>query len=127
MAVIEGYSEHVMDALGERADPRPTTALRDAMDAPPHSRSAPERVLERLLGFDLKLRQYELGKGFCDAVVAEGGIEAPQPGLARARRAAHAERSWRARRLARRVAQPPPPDADHGPATASDAGVLNRA
>ena len=29
----------------------------------------------RLLGMDMKMRQYELGKGFCDAVVAEGGIE----------------------------------------------------
>ena len=29
----------------------------------------------RLLGMDMKMRQYELGKAFCDAVVAEGGIE----------------------------------------------------
>ena len=32
--------------------------------------------MERLLGLDLKLRQYELGKAFCDAVVGAGGIEA---------------------------------------------------
>ena len=40
------------------------------------SRSAPERALQRLLGLDLKLRQYEVGKQFCDAVAAEGGMEA---------------------------------------------------
>ena len=32
-------------------------------------------MLERLLGFDLKLRQYELGKRFCDGVVSRAGIE----------------------------------------------------
>ena len=29
----------------------------------------------RLLGMDLKMRQYELGRAFCDAVAAEGGID----------------------------------------------------
>jgi uncharacterized protein (DUF2342 family) len=32
-------------------------------------------VIARMLGLELKLRQYRLGKGFCDAVVAEAGIE----------------------------------------------------
>ena len=32
--------------------------------------------MERLLGLDLKLQQYERGKAFSDAVVAQGGIEA---------------------------------------------------
>ena len=75
MAVIEGYSEHVMDALGERLLPA-YAGLRDAMSRRRGSRSAPERVLQRLLGLDLKLRQYELGKQFCDAVAEEGGIDA---------------------------------------------------
>jgi uncharacterized protein (DUF2342 family) len=39
------------------------------------SRSAPQRIIERLLGFDVKLRQYRLGKLFADAVAAEAGIE----------------------------------------------------
>ncbi len=29
----------------------------------------------RILGLELKLRQYRLGKAFCDAVVGEAGIE----------------------------------------------------
>ena len=32
-------------------------------------------MILRLLGLELKLRQYKLGKAFCDAVVAEAGIE----------------------------------------------------
>jgi coenzyme F420 biosynthesis associated uncharacterized protein len=75
MAVIEGYSEHVMDALGERLLPA-YAGLREAMEERRRSRSAPERVLERLLGLDLKLRQYELGGSFCNAVSERGGIEA---------------------------------------------------
>src|SRR5436305_1014941 len=71
----EGYSEHVMDVLGERVLPA-YQGLRDAMERRRRSRSYPERILQRLLGLDLKMRQYELGKRFCDAVVAEAGIEA---------------------------------------------------
>jgi coenzyme F420 biosynthesis associated uncharacterized protein len=73
MSVVEGYSEHVMDALGERVLPA-YAGLRDAMERRRRSRSAPERVLERLLGLDFKMRQYEVGKRFCDAVAAEGGM-----------------------------------------------------
>jgi uncharacterized protein (DUF2342 family) len=39
------------------------------------SRSAPERVLQKLLGLELKMRQYEVGKRFCDAVTEKHGIE----------------------------------------------------
>ena len=74
MAVVEGYSEHVMDVLGERVLPA-YEGLREAMDRRRRSRSYPERVLQRLLGLDLKMRQYELGKAFCDGVVADGGME----------------------------------------------------
>lgn len=75
MAVIEGYAEHVMDALGPKLLPS-YDGLRDAMERRRRSRSAPERILERLLGLDLKMRQYQLGRGFCKAVDEEGGMEA---------------------------------------------------
>jgi coenzyme F420 biosynthesis associated uncharacterized protein len=75
MAVVEGYSEHVMDAIAAEAIPG-HERLREAMDRRRRSRSAPQRIIERLLGFDVKLRQYELGKKFADAVVEQGGIEA---------------------------------------------------
>ena len=74
MAVVEGYAEHVMDALAPDLVPH-HEGMRAAMNDRRRNRSAPERILQRLLGMDLKLRQYELGKAFCDTVVAGGGIE----------------------------------------------------
>jgi coenzyme F420 biosynthesis associated uncharacterized protein len=73
MAVIEGYSEHVMDAVGERVL-LGYEKLREAMDRRRASRSAPQKILERLLGLDLKMRQYVLGKQFSDAVEKQAGI-----------------------------------------------------
>jgi coenzyme F420 biosynthesis associated uncharacterized protein len=75
MAVVEGYSEHVMDAIAAEAIPG-HEELRRAMDARRRSRSAPERLIEQLLGLDMKIRQYEQGKVFCDAVAAEAGVAA---------------------------------------------------
>ena len=74
MAVVEGYAEHVMDAVGEQALPH-YEGLRSAMERRRANRSAPERVLHKLLGLDLKMRQYEEGKAFCDAVVADRDVE----------------------------------------------------
>ena len=75
MSVIEGYSEHVMDAIAAEVIPG-HEQLREAMDRRRRSRSAPQRIIERLLGFDVKLRQYEQGKKFADAVFASGGMDA---------------------------------------------------
>jgi uncharacterized protein (DUF2342 family) len=50
--------------------------LREALDRRRRSQSALSRLLARLLGLDLKLRQYEQGKRFCDAVVAQAGPDA---------------------------------------------------
>jgi coenzyme F420 biosynthesis associated uncharacterized protein len=74
MAVVEGHAEHVMDALAPQLVPQ-HEGLRAAMDARRQSRSAPERVLLRLLGMEMKMRQYKIGKEFCDAVIAAEGIE----------------------------------------------------
>ena len=75
MALLEGYAEHVMDVVG--ADLlEDVEALRAALDRRRQERSGLLRVLEKLIGFDLKLRQYQQGKAFCDAVVARGGIAA---------------------------------------------------
>jgi coenzyme F420 biosynthesis associated uncharacterized protein len=85
MSLIEGHAEHVMDAVGAAVLPS-LPRLRAAMTRRRTSRGLPWRVLERLLGLELKLRQYEVGRRFCDAVVAAGGPEA----LARAWRAPEA-------------------------------------
>jgi coenzyme F420 biosynthesis associated uncharacterized protein len=75
MAVIEGYAEHVMDAVGEQVLPS-VRELRSGLDRRRRMRPFLLQILERLLGLELKLRQYEEGKRFCDAVVAEGGLVA---------------------------------------------------
>ena len=74
MAVVEGYSEYAMDELGARLLSQ-YEGLREAMDRRRRNRSAPERLLQRLLGLEMKLRQYEQGREFCDAVVRRAGIE----------------------------------------------------
>jgi coenzyme F420 biosynthesis associated uncharacterized protein len=68
MAVIEGHAEHVMDAVGAEVIPSQAT-LRAALERRRMARSGPMRLLERVLGFELKMRQYRDGKRFCDAVV----------------------------------------------------------
>ena len=75
MSLIEGHAEHVMDAVGAEVLPS-LPRLRAALNARRMSRGLPWRVLERLLGLELKLRQYETGRRFCDAVVDAGGPQA---------------------------------------------------
>jgi coenzyme F420 biosynthesis associated uncharacterized protein len=75
MSLIEGHAEHTMDAVGAEFLPS-LPRLRVAMTRRRESRGLPWRVLERLLGLELKLRQYEVGRRFCDAVVQGGGPEA---------------------------------------------------
>ena len=72
MAVIEGHAEHVMDAVAPDLLPS-LPKLRSALDQRRKSQSGLSRLVARLLGLELKLRQYEQGKAFCDAVVRERG------------------------------------------------------
>jgi coenzyme F420 biosynthesis associated uncharacterized protein len=75
MSLIEGHAEHTMDAVGAEVLPS-LPRLRAAMNRRRSGRGLPWRVLERLLGLELKLRQYEMGRRFCDQVVSEGGPQA---------------------------------------------------
>jgi coenzyme F420 biosynthesis associated uncharacterized protein len=72
MAVIEGHAEHVMDAVAPDLLPS-LPKLRAALDRRRRSQSGLSRLVARLLGLELKLRQYEQGKFFCDAIVRERG------------------------------------------------------
>ncbi|HXW58723.1 MAG TPA: zinc-dependent metalloprotease [Solirubrobacteraceae bacterium] len=118
MSLIEGHAEHTMDVVGAELLPS-LPRLRAAMTRRRESRSLSWRVLERLLGLSMKMRQYEVGRAFCDAVVSEGGAGA----LARAWSAAEALPStaelkdpsaW----LARTDAASEPPAGAGRPATA---------
>jgi coenzyme F420 biosynthesis associated uncharacterized protein len=75
MAVIEGHAEHVMDAVAPDLLPS-LPSLRAALDRRRKSQSGLSRLLAKLLGLELKLRQYEQGKFFCDAIVRAAGTEA---------------------------------------------------
>jgi coenzyme F420 biosynthesis associated uncharacterized protein len=75
MALVEGHAEHVMDAAGAPVLPN-VPKLREALNRRRRERPPLFKLVERLLGMDLKLRQYEDGRRFCDAVVERGGIEA---------------------------------------------------
>jgi coenzyme F420 biosynthesis associated uncharacterized protein len=75
MSLIEGHAEHVMDEIGAEVLPS-LPRLRAAMNHRRENRGLPWRVLERLLGLELKMRQYETGRRFCDAVVEAGGPQA---------------------------------------------------
>ena len=72
MGIVEGHAEHVMDVVG--ADVLPSLEhLRSALDRRRHERPPLLALLERLIGLEAKLRQYEDGKRFCDAVAAAAG------------------------------------------------------
>lgn len=73
MAVIEGHAEHVMDAVAPDLVPS-VERLRAGIDRRRRSQSGLSRLVARLLGLDLKMRQYEQGKRFCDAVVKQAGV-----------------------------------------------------
>ncbi len=76
MAVVEGHAEHVMDAVGAEVLPD-LGRLREALEARRGSGGfGPWQILEKLLGLELKMQQYEDGKRFCDAVVGRAGVAA---------------------------------------------------
>jgi coenzyme F420 biosynthesis associated uncharacterized protein len=74
MALIEGHAEHVMDAAGAPVLPS-LPKLREALEKRRREKPPVVRFLERVLGLDLKMRQYLVGKRFCDAVVRDWGVE----------------------------------------------------
>lgn len=75
MTLIEGYSTFVMDAIGARVlsdHPR----LREVMDRRKHQQSPGEVLLERLLGIEMKRKQYEEGVRFCRYVASMRDVAA---------------------------------------------------
>lgn len=75
MAMIEGHAEHVMDAAAVDVLPD-LEKLRAALGRRRRERPPLLRVFERLLGLEMKMRQYDTGKRFCDAVVDRAGVAA---------------------------------------------------
>jgi coenzyme F420 biosynthesis associated uncharacterized protein len=75
MAVVEGHAEHVMDAVAPELLPS-LPRLRASLDRRRKTQKGLSRVLGKLLGMEMKMRQYEQGKFFCDAIVEAAGTEA---------------------------------------------------
>jgi coenzyme F420 biosynthesis associated uncharacterized protein len=73
MSVCEGYSNYVMHQVGSRhlAD---FEKLETAFHQRSARRSPLERVVFRVTGLSMKMRQYELGERFAERVVARGGL-----------------------------------------------------
>jgi coenzyme F420 biosynthesis associated uncharacterized protein len=73
MTLVEGYAEHVMDAVGDRLDPG-YTDLRRALDRDRERRGLLDSIVSKVLGLEMKLAQYRRGKAFADEVVRTHGI-----------------------------------------------------
>ena len=73
MTLVEGYAEHVMDAVGDRQDPG-YSELRRALDRDRERRGLLDSIVAKVLGLEIKLAQYRRGKAFADEVVRTHGI-----------------------------------------------------
>jgi coenzyme F420 biosynthesis associated uncharacterized protein len=75
MTVVEGYAEHVMDAVGDQLDSG-YAELRRRLDSDREHRGPLDAIVGKLLGLDMKMAQYKRGKVFCDAVAERADIRA---------------------------------------------------
>ncbi|MDQ3703417.1 MAG: zinc-dependent metalloprotease [Chloroflexota bacterium] len=73
MALMEGYSNHVMQQVGTR-HLKDHDVLRSTFESRARNRGAGERLFIKLTGLDVKLEQYALGERFCQHVVDARGI-----------------------------------------------------
>jgi coenzyme F420 biosynthesis associated uncharacterized protein len=74
MALMEGYSNHVMQQVGAR-HLKDHQTLKQTFESRARSRSPAEQLFIKLTGLDIKLEQYALGERFCQQVVEARGID----------------------------------------------------
>jgi coenzyme F420 biosynthesis associated uncharacterized protein len=74
MTLLEGHADQVMDAVGPKVVPT-VADIRAKFDTRRSGGSPLDRFVRRLLGLDMKLRQYRQGGAFVRAVVAEVGVD----------------------------------------------------
>ncbi len=72
MCIVEGYSNHVMNAVGRELLPNYTMISRRFAQRL-QQRSQADRLLAKLTGLDVKMEQYRLGEQFIDRVANERG------------------------------------------------------
>jgi coenzyme F420 biosynthesis associated uncharacterized protein len=73
MTLVEGHGDYVMDAVGPRVVPS-VEDIRQKFSQRRGSAGRMEQILRRILGIDLKMKQYEQGSRFVSAVVEEAGM-----------------------------------------------------
>jgi coenzyme F420 biosynthesis associated uncharacterized protein len=69
MSLLEGYSNHVMNAAGARILPN-FAEIHDRFERRGERRTGIEKAIMRLTGLDLKMEQYAAGERFADHVIA---------------------------------------------------------
>ncbi|ONH26225.1 zinc-dependent metalloprotease [Pseudofrankia asymbiotica] len=74
MTLLEGHADQVMDAVGPKVVPT-VADIRAKFDTRRSGGSPLDRFVRRLLGLDMKLRQYRQGGAFVRAVVTEAGVD----------------------------------------------------
>jgi coenzyme F420 biosynthesis associated uncharacterized protein len=73
MTLVEGHGDYVMDAVGPSVVPS-VAQIRAKFSARRGSSGRIEQALRRILGIDLKMKQYEQGSRFVQTVVGEAGM-----------------------------------------------------
>ena len=73
MSIVEGYSNYIMNAVGERLLPTYKT-IKEKIEERAARRSPAEKLFIRITGLSLKMEQYRLGESFINQVVKERGI-----------------------------------------------------
>jgi coenzyme F420 biosynthesis associated uncharacterized protein len=73
MTLVEGHGDYVMDAVGPSVVPS-VAQIRAKFSARRGSGNRIEQALRRILGIDLKMKQYEQGSKFVKTVVQEAGM-----------------------------------------------------
>jgi coenzyme F420 biosynthesis associated uncharacterized protein len=74
MTLLEGHAEFVMDGVGPEVVPT-VAEIRSRFNKRRESHNPFERIVRRLLGVEVKMRQYAEGHKFVDAVVERVGID----------------------------------------------------
>jgi len=73
MTLVEGHGDYVMDAVGPQVVPT-VEDIRAKFSQRRGSAGRLEQIFRRLLGIDLKMKQYEQGSRFVTTVVDEAGM-----------------------------------------------------
>jgi coenzyme F420 biosynthesis associated uncharacterized protein len=73
MSLVEGYSNHIMNAIGKEILPN-FEEIERRIEERKGRRSVAEQLFNRITGMDLKLAQYAEGQRFVDAVVQQRGV-----------------------------------------------------